>query len=543
MKKLFFLPALLLLFAGIFTACDDDNTEDSFNGIQISTEDLTQQFSRESQSRFVSVTHSKLFDLKSSDDSWCHVKRTGNGLRITGIGITVDENTLAADRNAEVTIWAKDVEPVTIQVSQSAAPAALSVKEKSILIKSQLSFNLTVTANFEIEFTLPEWITQNDEVTGEGTHTFTATSIEDGSDPRNGEIIAKAKTLAGVEPVVIPVRQEPASDKKLPELPTIPTPAFSAKWVDLYFVKDGYKNTPTNPDTEGTDRVELRTGAKAPASIWNEGLSCYVASYPEATSDTYYAAVYDDRQTSNFNSEPTAIQGGFTLETYLKVSDISQEYIRPFANFDARGNGQLGLGLQFVSGVAQFTCSNMNSQYQHMQIDGWQTAKFYHILVVYQGSKRESKENTMTLYVDGRKIDETGALGDWTTVVWDKIRGIGIGGNFAQPSDDDPAVLIKDGMVGEIAMFRWYSDELTAEEVTTRYESVTARTSSSKFADLKTMIETTLPAKSDSGVSGELQAAIKDAINLGWKLMGDFETTPETVTAYLAYAQELLDFE
>lgn len=111
--------------------------------------------------------------------------------------------------------------------------------------------------------------------------------------------------------------------------------------------------------------------------------------------------------------------------------DISQEYIRPFANFDARGNGQLGLGLQFVSGVAQFTCSNMNSQYQHMQIDGWQTDKFYHILVVYQGSKRESNENTMTLYVDGQKIDETGTLGEWTTVVWDKIRGIGIGGNFA----------------------------------------------------------------------------------------------------------------
>lgn len=542
MKKLFFFPALLLLLAGAFTACDDDNTEEGPKAIRISTEDLTQQFTLEGESRFVAVTHSKLFDLKSSDPSWCNVKRTGNGLRITGINITVDKNTQAADRSAEITIWADDVDPVVIQVSQSAAPAALSVKEKSILVKGTLTFNLTVTANFEIEFVLPAWVTQNNEVTGEGTHSFTAEAVEDGAEPRTGEIVVKAKTLTGVNPVTIPIRQEPASDKKMPELPTIPAPAFTAKWVDLYFVKDGYANTPTNTDTEGTDRVELRTGAKTPASVWNNTLNCYVASYPEATSDTYYAAIFDDRVTSNFNSEPTAIQAGFTMETYLKVSDVTQEYIRPFANFDARGNGQLGLGLQIINGTAQFTCSNMNSNYRHMTIGPWDTGKYYHIMVVYQKSKG-STGNTMILYVDGEKVDETGAMGDWTTVVWDKIRGIGIGGNFAQPTDDNPAVVIKDGMIGEVAFFRWYSDELTAANAATRYAAITTRASSAKFADLKTMVETTLPVKAETGISGELKAAISEAIKIGWSLMGNFETTEETVTAYLKYADELLDFE
>ena len=200
------------------------------------------------------------------------------------------------------------------------------------------------------------------------------------------------------------------------------------------------------------------------------------------------------------------------------------------------------MGLQIIGGQAQFTCANMIPQYQHIEIGPWNTDKYYHIAAVYQGSKRPGG-NTMVLYVDGVQVGESAALGEWTTVVWDKIRGIGLGGNFAQPSDDDPAVLIKDGMVGEIAFFRWYSDELAAADVSARYNTIAARAASSKFTDLRTMVETTLPAKSDSGVSGELQAAIQEAIVLGESLMGDFETTEQTVDTYLSYARELLEFE
>lgn len=542
MKKTFLLSLLSLLTFGVLTACKDDDTDDSDRGIQIDAVSLHQEFGQEAETRFVPVTHSKIFDLKSSDDSWCHVKRTGNGLQITGINITVDENLQAQSREADITIWARDADPVVIEVIQRAAPAELSVKEKSILIRNQLIFNLTVMANFEVDFELPAWIQRTSEDVTQGIYTFMAEALEQDGEPRESEIVVKAKQIENVEPVVVPVRQEQGSETQLPEAPTIPEPEYKAYWTDLYFVKDGYCNVPTNPNVEGEDRVEIRAGAKTPASVWSDAVKCYVASYSEATSDTFYAAVFDDRMTSNVYSEPTAIQHGFTMETYLKVSDVSQEYIRPFANFDARGNGQLGLGLQIINGDAKFSCANMSSQYQHIEVGPWNTEKYYHIVAVYQGSKRPGG-NTMVLYVDGVQVGESAALGEWTTVVWDKIRGIGIGGNFAQPSDDDPAVLIKDGMVGEIAFFRWYSDELTVADVTARYNMIAARAACPKFADLRTMVETTLPVKADSGVSGELRTAIQEAISLGESLMGNFETTEPTVDAYLSYAHKLLEFE
>lgn len=542
MKRTCLLSLLSLLTLGVLTACKDDDTGDVARGIQIDAAALHQEFGPEAETRFVSVTHSKIFDLKASDDTWCHVKRTGNGLQITGINITVDENLLAQSRQADITIWARDADPVVIEVIQRAAPAELNVKEKSVLIRNQLIFNLTVTANFEVEFATPEWIRMTAEGPVQGLYTFMAEDLEPGDPARDGEIVVKAKQLEDVEPVVIPVRQEPLDDAQLPEVPEIPVPKYQAYWTDLYFVRDGYCNVPTNPETEGENRVEVRTGAKTPVSVWSDVAKCYVASYPASTSDTYYAAIFDDRVTSNILSESTAIQSGFTMEIYLKVSDVSQEYIRPFANLDARGNGQLGLGLQIIGGQAQFTCANMIPQYQHIEIGPWNTDKYYHIAAVYQGSKRPGG-NTMVLYVDGVQVGESAALGEWTTVVWDKIRGIGLGGNFAQPADDDPAVLIKDGMVGEIAFFRWYSDELAAADVAARYNTITARAASSKFADLRTMIETTLPAKADSGVSGELKTAIQEAITLGENLMGNFETTEQTVDTYLSYTRKLLEFE
>lgn len=534
MKKLFFLPALLLLFAGTFTACDDDNPEEGPRAIQISPEDLTQQFDKQAESRFVAVTHSKLFDLKSSAPSWCNIKRTGNGLRITGINISVEENTLAASRSAEVTIWADDVDPVVIQVTQSAAPATLHVKEKAILVKSMLTFSLTVTANFEVDFELPEWITQNEGTPEEGTHSFTAGAIEDGAEPRAGNIVVKAKTLTGVAPVTIPVTQEPASDKKLPEPPTVPDAQFSAKWVDLYFTKDGYRNTPTNEST-GADRVEVLTGAKTPASVWSDALHCYVASYPEATTDTYYAALYRNADKS-INAEPKAIQGGFTMETYLKATNTQTGYVRPFANLDIYSHASLGFGFQTIDGSAQFTCVGETGGYKHIQYGAWDPNAYYHIVIVWSG-KEDPSNNPMILYVNGQKIGESGNIGGWTTVTWDNIWAIGIGGNF------DVQGGIRDGMTGEIAFFRWYADKLSEADITARYNALTARASSSGFADLKTMIATTLPAKAETGISGELKTAITAAIETGWNLMGNFETTDATVTAFLAYTQELLDYE
>lgn len=157
-------------------------------------------------------------------------------------------------------------------------------------------------------------------------------------------------------------------------------------------------------------------------------------------------------------------------------------------------------------------------------------------MIVWNGTENPSN-NPMILYVNGQKIGESGTIGGWATVTWDDIWAIGIGGNF------DVQGGIRDGMTGEIAFFRWYADKLSEADITARYNALTARASSSVFAELKTMIATTLPAKAETGISGELKTAITAAIETGWSLMGNFETTDATVTAFLAYAQELLDYE
>lgn len=548
MKKYFFSTALMLLVCGLSAACNDDDTGGHKTpAIEIDTEDLTQEFSRETQTRFVSVVHSKLFDLRSSDDSWLTVKRTGNGLQINGINITVAENTLAAERTAEVTIWTEDVETIKITVTQSGAEAVLSAAEQSVLVKNTLSFNLNVTANMDVVFDLPTWITQDNEVTGQGTHSFTATALENDT-PRSGEIVIRAENVQGVTPVTIPVKQEPMAEIILPNLPTIPAPQFSAKWLDLFFINGGYRNTPSNTATESPSRIELRTGSNTPPSVWNSSIRSYVASYPAATHDTYYVAMYDERLTTDIDAGTGAIQNGFTLETYLKVSDISASRIRPFATINVHGGlgiDNVGIGFQIVDGQAEFICANMNNQIQHLPIGAaWDTNKFYHIMAVYTGSQKP--DNKVTLYVDGEEVGHTGALGDWTSLSWDDYyRGIGIGGNFAKLvwNGIEPGGMLHDGMIGEIAFFRWSTDEMTAQGVATRYAAVTSRASLTAFDQLKTMIETTLPAKATSGVTNEVRKAIEEAIELGWSLMGNFETTQSTVNDYLDYAAQLLELE
>lgn len=545
MKKYFSSALLALALVGGFSSCEEQKVEPVTTVINISEANRTQEFGKTAETRFVEVTAEKLFDLKSTDESWCKVKRTGNGLRITGINIDVTENPRAAARQCEVLIWSKGTDTTRVQIRQTSADPVLTVDQEKVLVKGTLDFTVAVKANFGYKVSMPEWISQTGEPTAEGVHSFLCAALAEGSEPREGEIVFAAESLEGVTPVKVLVRQEVPVQKKLPVAPTFELK--NAEWADLFFVKNGCVNAKTHADDiwsdrkNAWDRAELRTGAKTPASVWNDALKCYVADYPAATNDTYYAIMYDDKKSSEtvkFDCEPTAIQGGFSWETYLRVSDVSQEYIRPFGNFDAKGNGQIGFGYQIINGNGQFTGSNMNCRFSHISTGKWNTEKFVHIVVVYN----TKPNNTFQIYMDGKLMGESDPMGDWTSVSWDQIRGLGLGGNLVQPTNNVWKTEIRDGMVGQIAYFRWYQTPMTKDAVSARYAAVSTRAGLTKINALRKMVEDTLPAKS-KGCSKELQVAIAEGITIGQKLMGDFATTDSMIATYLTYAQELLDFE
>lgn len=552
MKRLFFLPAVLMLFAGIFTACTD--TDEEAVRIDISQDDLTQEFTSAASERFVNLTANKIFDLKSGDKSWCNIARTSNDYRVIGITITVDENLVVEDRETEVTVWTKDLDPVIIKVHQQAATPYIAVTEQSLIIKNNLRIELHIRTNVELDFELPEWITPSDTDEDAGIYRFTATELGTAS-PRNGNIVVKAKTMAGVTPVTIPVSQE--EPVVLPAAPEIPAEIHKAVWSDMYFTPEGYKNRAEGMGGNAPVRIAVGS-AGAPESVWSEELKCYVASYPTVNPKKYYTALYTDLD--GFKADGYALEGngaGCTLEFYLKVTNTGEgKRIRPLGSFEA-ANGNWGIGLEIDDADSYaFRVANARSQFISPQLapddNTWDKTKWYHMLFIY-----DKANDKVGLYVNGAACDERPFnLNDdwkWITLPWqDHHRGIGLGGNYrglygneeADPNPETTKMLL-DGMTGEIAFFRWYDGgtRFSAQEVATRYAAIKARESSTKFTSLRTMITETLPGKTATNISSDLKSAIDSAVEMGWNLMGNFETTDATVDAYLEYADKLLNFE
>lgn len=551
MKRLFFLPIALMLFAGTFPACTDSDEEPV--RIDIEQKDLTQTFTSEAAERFVNVTANKLFDLKSSDDSWCTIKRTSDEFRVTGITIAVQENLVVEGRSAEITLWSKDADPVVIKVSQAAATPYITVTEKSLLIKNNLTIGLHIQTNVEPDFELPAWITRGETDKETGVYYFTVADLG-GSAPRSGNIVVKSTTVAGVTPVTIPVKQE--EPVVLPLAPEIPKEKYDAVWSDLIFTADGYKDRAAGKDGNAPMKI-VKGSAGAPASVWSSEINSYVISYPSIEPEKYYTVLYCDLD--GFKADGYALEGngsGCSLEFYLKVTNTGNgNRIRPIGSFEVK-NGNWGIGLEIDDSDAfSFKIANGNSQWNTPELapdqNTWDKTKWYHMLFIYD--KPNSK---VVLYVNGVKACDdrpfnAGSGNTWVTLPWqDHHRGFGLGGNYRGLYNGEEYIpgtnkMLTDGMTGEIAFFRWYDGSIvyTPEEVAARYAAIEARKTSAKFVTLQEMISKTLPEKAGTNISTDLKSAIDSAVEMGWNLMGNFEATEASVDAYLKYANELLNFE
>lgn len=513
--------------AAFMWACSDDDTTTPAE-IVIDPVDQSISFGKDGGLRYVPVQFEGTLTVTTDDAEWCQVRRTGNGMKVSGVEIVLAPNERGESRSTEITLHTLDAQPLLIKITQSGADPVIEVEESTLKVDDLLEVTLTITTNSNIKFEYPEWMHPGEKPMAPATHAFTVDPMPEGELFREGTITVKGSEVEAV-PVVLTVQQ-----RGLPLVPEFAERLIPSSAVDMSFTKDGFINYGTNdamildaPGTEG-----------APASVFNETLQSYVASYPEENQNRFYKVDYmaGDAQ--------AVTQGEFTFETYLKVTNVGQgKIVRPIASLfeteHAPGAWYAGLGFGLEIGADDIAIFRISKEG-----DAWpanfagnfkvESDKYYHITFTMDKS---AYPRTMRCYVNGQPTGAVSWVAWWLENVWGTQRWFGVGGN--QNNEN----CVTEPMTGEIAYFRLYNYRLSDEQVSARYEDTMNRQSLSKIQALNKLISETIPAKIAAYPDGKFGEALNDALSLGWKLMSDLETTDQEVETFIEYTDQMFEYK
>lgn len=193
----------LLIFASII-ACSISCETEPF--IKVPFFQLNYSFEAEGGTTFASIGSSSLFTAVSDAD-WCYVEaydHKNNNLRIS-----VEENTLASERKATITLELTDADSQTITIVQDASDPFITLTTKSVTLDANTySFTVIVKANTGFSFSLPSWIKNDGTNTpgiGENTFHFVADALIAGK--RTDNIVFSSTDGFPVITATVPVTQ------------------------------------------------------------------------------------------------------------------------------------------------------------------------------------------------------------------------------------------------------------------------------------------------------------------------------------------------
>ena len=193
---------ILCFFAGILFACSEDEdvkvSTDPYFGVK--GELLTQQFSGDSETRYVTISTNQSFTATSSAPSWCAIELIDD--KVDNLKITINKNEGTSERTAQITVSATGFDDAVIQVTQAWTPSISADQPYILLNNDNLEFTLKVTSNIEYELEIPDWVARKGSQTG-STHSFSFNAISPGE--RTGNIIIKAKDANFTTKVTVPV--------------------------------------------------------------------------------------------------------------------------------------------------------------------------------------------------------------------------------------------------------------------------------------------------------------------------------------------------
>ena len=193
---------ILCFFAGILFACNEDEdvkvSTDPYFGVK--GELLTQQFSGDSETRYVTISTNQSFTATSSAPSWCAIELIDD--KVDNLKITINKNEGTSERTAQITVSATGFDDAVIQVTQAWTPSISADQPYILLNNDNLEFTLKVTSNIEYELEIPDWVVKKGSQS-DGTYSFELNAISPGE--RMGNIIIKAKDENFTTKVTVPV--------------------------------------------------------------------------------------------------------------------------------------------------------------------------------------------------------------------------------------------------------------------------------------------------------------------------------------------------
>lgn len=171
--------------------------------LRVDESHLTVNFTADKSTATIPVETNLTYTL-TADQTWCAATKSDG----SEIVITADPNTTAQLRTARLTLMAKDNHTVVVTVNQIGTDPAILVKESAVEVaEDQLDFTLEVTANTDIQFALPEWISAKTAAAqGTTVYAFRAEPLEEERSSRTGEIVVSDKNGVATS-VTVPVKQ------------------------------------------------------------------------------------------------------------------------------------------------------------------------------------------------------------------------------------------------------------------------------------------------------------------------------------------------
>lgn len=277
---------------------------------------------------------------------------------------------------------------------------------------------------------------------------------------------------------------------------TVPT----ADLFDVHFVKEGAvdRSPLANP---------VETGAVKPATAFDAAINSYVSTFTSAKED-HFKLWYKDKQ-----SMKDALSNSFTMEAYYR----------------ARNNGSSVLGFMQGGGGGYYQVSGKPAFY--LYLDGaWSiltstaamnAEEYYHVIFTYDRSSAR-----MTAYVNGAPAGGMDAPGTLSFPASPSAQFFGIGCDSNVNTVDYP-------LDGDVAFVRFYSHEVNEDEVYLLYRQIRERKKLTNLQTLVNQLEYSMPAK-EMAATGEEKAAIREAIDDGWRLVNDFAATQQQIDNAIA---------
>ncbi|MFT4072440.1 MAG: hypothetical protein QM654_11055 [Dysgonamonadaceae bacterium] len=286
------------------------------------------------------------------------------------------------------------------------------------------------------------------------------------------------------------------------------TPVPVASLMDIKFMMDT-----TAVDISMQDFDVEKFGL--PTTLYDPEVKMWVAHFDRTSNTDYWKVDYKDNATFR-----AAMRAPFTIEVFVKVEGA--EEMSPIASMESGG-----FGLEQVNGGGNMRLwvgadAGGYKKAGNQSIYNASSPEYHHVLYTYDG-------NNIKTYYDG-VLSETLSVG--SIVRWNEAKNVywlAIGG------DASVGDYVQGPFKGNVALIRFYDEEIDATRVTALHDQLEARIALTRADELNTMLEETLydiclDLLAD-GSSRFMDGA--ELLDEGWEMMVSMNLTDADITTFL----------